>query len=69
MQATATIGGVVEVFLTAGEHDDALQLIELLLTIPDGREISVPLLRSEPMFDPLRSVARFQQLRLRFARP
>jgi eukaryotic-like serine/threonine-protein kinase len=67
--ATAVMGGAVEVFIRAGRHDDALHLIELLLSMPAGREISIPLLRIEPLFDPLRSDPRFEQLIRRFSRP
>jgi eukaryotic-like serine/threonine-protein kinase len=69
MFATAVMGGAVEVFIRAGRHDDAIQLIELLLSMPAGREISVPLLRIEPMFDPLRNDPRFEQIVQRFSRP
>jgi eukaryotic-like serine/threonine-protein kinase len=65
---TAFMGGAIEVYLKAGEHDEALRLIELLLAMRAGREISVPLLRMEPMFDPLRGDPRFEQLLVRFSR-
>jgi hypothetical protein len=67
MFATAVMGGAVEVFIRAGRHDDSIQLIELLLSMPAGREISVPLLRIEPMFDPLRNDPRFEQLVQQFS--
>jgi eukaryotic-like serine/threonine-protein kinase len=67
--ATAAMGGAAEVFIRAGRHDDALYLIELLLAMPAGREISVPLLRIEPLFDPLRDDPRFEQLIRRYSRP
>ena len=60
--ATAFIGGAVEVYAAAGERDRALELLELLLSIHAGREVSVPLLRAEPAFDPLRSDPRFEEL-------
>jgi eukaryotic-like serine/threonine-protein kinase len=68
MLATALMGLAVEVFIRAGAHDEALELMELLLSIPAGREISVPLLRIEPMFDPLRSDPRFDELVRRYSR-
>lgn len=64
--ATGAMGGAVEVFARVGENDAALQLLELLLGIPAGREVSVPLLRTDPTFAPLRSDPRFDQMIERF---
>jgi serine/threonine-protein kinase len=66
--ATGAMGGAVEVFARIGETDAALQLLELLLGIPAGREVSVPLLRSDPIFAPLRSDPRFDRMIERFSR-
>jgi eukaryotic-like serine/threonine-protein kinase len=66
--ATAFMGGAVEVYLKVGDHGEAIRLIELLLAMPAGREVSVPLLRMDPMFDPLRGDPRFEQLLVRFSR-
>jgi serine/threonine-protein kinase len=66
--ATAAMGGAVEIYAQLGEVDEALELIELLLAMPAGREVSVPLLRLDPIFDPLRSDPRFEALLNRFAR-
>jgi tetratricopeptide (TPR) repeat protein len=66
--ATAYMGGAVEIYAQLGDADAALELIELLLTMPAGREISVPLLRLDPTFDPLRSDPRFEALLARFSR-
>jgi serine/threonine-protein kinase len=66
--ATATMGGVVEIYAQLGEIDEALELIELLLAMPAGREVSVPLLRLDPTFDPLRTDPRFEALLTRFSR-
>jgi len=67
-RATAAMGGAVEIFAQVGETDAALELIELLFTMPAGREVSVPLLRLDPTFDPLRSDPRFEALLARFSR-
>ena len=66
--ATAFMGGAVEIYAQLGETDAALELIELLLAMPAGREASVPLLRLEPTFDPLRGDPRFEALLARFSR-
>jgi tetratricopeptide (TPR) repeat protein len=66
--ATAIRGDAVEVFIKAGEHDEAIRLIEGLLAMPAGREISVPLLRIDPIYDPLRGDRRFKEVLVRFSR-
>jgi eukaryotic-like serine/threonine-protein kinase len=66
--ATAFMGGALEVFVALGEADAAFELLELLLAIPAGREVSVPLLRLDPAFDVLRSDPRFDELLGRFSR-
>jgi DNA-binding SARP family transcriptional activator/TolB-like protein/Tfp pilus assembly protein PilF len=65
--ATAVMGSAVEVFIQAGETGAALELLELLLSMPAGREVSVPLLRIDPTYDALRSDPRFDQLIERFS--
>jgi serine/threonine-protein kinase len=66
--ATAAMGGAVEIYAQLGETDAALELLELLLAMPAGREVSVPLLRLDPTYDPLRSDPRFEALLTRFSR-
>ena len=66
--ATAAMGGAVEIYAQLGESDEALELIGLLLAMPAGREISIPLLRLDPTFDPLRKDPRFEALIARFSR-
>jgi len=46
--------------MLVGESDAAVKRLAYLLTIPSG--VSVPLLRVEPMWDPLRTNPRFQRL-------
>ncbi len=49
-----------QAYATVGESDRAFALIEHLLAIPNG--LSVPTLRLDPMWDPLRDDPRFEQL-------
>jgi tetratricopeptide (TPR) repeat protein len=65
--ATAALGGAVEVYARLGETNLALQLLEVLLAVPAGREVSVPLLRTDPIYDPLRGDPRFQNMLQRYA--
>jgi tetratricopeptide (TPR) repeat protein len=65
--AQVVMGGAVEVFAKAGQHDAALDLLELLFSMSAGRDASVPLLRVWPGYDPLRGDPRFEQLLVRFA--
>jgi TolB-like protein/Tfp pilus assembly protein PilF len=48
------------VYVMVGDYDQALDLIEYLLSHPS--ELSVPLLKIEPKWDPLRDHPRFQAL-------
>jgi serine/threonine-protein kinase len=64
--ATAFMGVAVEVFGRVGELDAAFELVELLLAMPAGREVTIPFLRLWPGFDPLRNDPRFEQLINRF---
>jgi tetratricopeptide (TPR) repeat protein len=67
VRATAFMGGAAEILAQVGDNDAALRLLEQLLEMPAGREASVPLLRVDPSFDPLRRDPRFQRLLTRFA--
>jgi serine/threonine protein kinase/TolB-like protein/Flp pilus assembly protein TadD len=46
--------------LLVGDHDAAITRLAYLLTIPS--DVSVPMLRADPMWDPLRKNPRFQRL-------
>ncbi len=50
------------IYTIAGEYDNAINDLEYLLSIPAGDLISVPMLRRDPTWDPLRDHPRFQQL-------
>ena len=60
--STAYMGLAVETFARVGEIDRAVKLIELLLSMPSGREASLAYLRIWPGFDPLRKDRRFNEL-------
>jgi TolB-like protein/Flp pilus assembly protein TadD len=68
-EAMAVMRGAVEVFAKIGEKDETFELLELLFSMPAGREVTVPFLRVWPAFDPLRSDPRFEELLARFAVP
>jgi len=46
--------------LLIGDHDAAIARLTDLLTIPS--DVSVPMLRADPMWDPLRTNPRFRRL-------
>jgi tetratricopeptide (TPR) repeat protein len=51
---------LAQVYAWTGESDQALQLLDRLLNTPRG--VTVPFLRLDPMWDPLRNDPRFQAL-------
>jgi len=56
-QATAALA---EIYAWVGEHDEAVRLLDHLLTVPGG--LTVPTLKLDPVWDPLRKDSRFQAL-------
>ncbi|HCO96855.1 MAG TPA: hypothetical protein DIU00_23435 [Phycisphaerales bacterium] len=48
------------IYMMVGDYDTAIDKIEYLLTIPG--ELSIPLLRIDPVWDPLRDHPRFKEL-------
>jgi TolB-like protein/Flp pilus assembly protein TadD len=56
-QATAALA---EIYAWTGESDEALRLIDHLLQVPNG--VTVPTLKLDPAWDPLRKDGRFQAL-------
>jgi tetratricopeptide (TPR) repeat protein len=67
LAATAAMAGAAQVFVQAGETDAALELLELLLGMPAGHDVSVALLRGNPAYHPLRGHPRFEKLLERFS--
>ena len=65
---TTALRGAAEVFAQLpSQHGRAIEILDQLLQMPAGREASVPLLRIEPAWRPLRSEPRFQQLLSRYS--
>src|SRR5262245_26369186 len=56
-KATAALA---QIYAWVGEHDEAFRLLDHLLTVPNG--LTVPLLKLDPVWDPLRNDPRFQAL-------
>jgi TolB-like protein/Flp pilus assembly protein TadD len=51
---------LAEIYACVGENDEALRLLDHLLTVPSG--LTVPTLKVDPIWDPLRKDPRFQAL-------
>ena len=56
------IMNLAEIYTVVGLYDEAVSLLEHLMSISAGNIVSVPLLRLEPRWDPLREHPRFQSL-------
>jgi len=50
------------IYAIIGEYEDAISKLELLLSVPAGGLVTVPLLKIDPLWDPLRKQLRFQRL-------
>ena len=53
---------MAEIYVMVGEYEAAIDQLDLLLSIPG--HISVPWLKADPLYDPLRDHPRFQALGL-----
>lgn len=53
---------LAEIYVQAGERDQALELLRKLLAMPAGEALSPALLELDPVWDPLRDDARFKAL-------
>jgi serine/threonine-protein kinase len=60
LRGAGVLADLAEVYVLVGEHDAAIDQLELLLSIPSL--LSVQLLRVDPLWDPLRDHPRFQKL-------
>jgi TolB-like protein/Flp pilus assembly protein TadD len=61
-QITAALAGI---YAWCGEHDEAFRLLDHLLQTPSGT--TVPLMKLDPVWDPLRKDSRFQALIEKYA--
>jgi TolB-like protein/Tfp pilus assembly protein PilF len=61
-----TTVALAEIYALTGESDRALELLDRSLSTPNG--VTVPVLRLDPIWDPLRSDPRFQALIDRYAK-
>jgi serine/threonine-protein kinase len=60
MRGYSRVSDLARIYVTVGEFDLAINQIEFLLSIPGG--LSIPLLRLEPVWAPLREHPRFKKL-------
>jgi serine/threonine-protein kinase len=59
------IASLAQIYAWAGQKDKAIELIDHSLQTPNG--VTVPMLKMDPMWDPLRNDPRFQALVERYA--
>jgi len=59
-RGTLRVADLARIYVMVGEHDAAIDQLEFLLSIPG--ELSIPLLRLEPAWAPLRDHPRFKRL-------
>ena len=57
---------MAQIYTWCGEKDQAFQLIEKSLATPNG--VTAPMLKLDPVWDPLRDDPRFQALINRYAK-
>ncbi len=63
------LAALAKIYARSGKTGQALNLLRRLLAMPSGSIISIPLLRLDPAWDPLRSNSGFQALLQRRAAP
>jgi TolB-like protein/Flp pilus assembly protein TadD len=65
MDGPKCTASLAQIYALTGESDEALRLIDHLLGIPSG--LTVPMLKLDPIWDPLRKYPRFQALLDKYA--
>lgn len=56
------VNSLAMIYTVVGEYKEAINQLEYLMSIPSGDIVSIPVLRLDPMWDPLRQHSRFQSL-------
>ena len=56
------VEGLAEITARAGAADEAIKLLDQLLSVPAGESVTLERLRRDPLWDPLRKDSRFQKL-------
>jgi serine/threonine-protein kinase len=62
INGTSVLTNLAQVEARAGETDAAIKILQHLLSIPAGMEVSLARLRIDPVWDPIRNDPAFQQL-------
>jgi hypothetical protein len=58
----ANLAGLAEVEAHTGATAEAVALLRRLLSVPAGESVSIPRLKIDPVWDPIRNDPGFQQL-------
>jgi len=56
------VNSLAMIYTVVGEYEEAINQLEYLMSIPSGDIVSIPVLRLDPVWDPLRQHPRFQRL-------
>jgi tetratricopeptide (TPR) repeat protein len=56
------VNSLAMIYTVVGEYEEAINQLEYLMSIPSGDIVSIPVLRLDPMWDPLRQHPRFKRL-------
>ncbi len=65
LEGPARLADLADIHAMVGHHDRAIERLDSLLSMPSSQ--SVPQLRADPLFDPLRQDPRFRALLERHA--